>query len=72
MVFYLLHIQKKLCQKSCEDPFSPLQPVSDDIKKNSTAWVRERTIPTKRPPLVGEVMYEMQVMNPTEASHIPF
>jgi hypothetical protein len=25
------------------------------IKKNSVAWVRERTIPTERPPLVGEV-----------------
>jgi hypothetical protein len=25
------------------------------IKKNSMAWVRERTIPTEQPPLVGEV-----------------
>jgi hypothetical protein len=25
-------------------------------KKNSMVWVRERTIPTERPPLVGEVM----------------
>jgi hypothetical protein len=25
-------------------------------KLNSMAWVRERTIPTKRPPLVGEVI----------------
>jgi hypothetical protein len=24
--------------------------------KNSTVWVRERTIPTERPPLVGEVI----------------
>jgi hypothetical protein len=24
-------------------------------KKNSMAWVRELTIPTERPPLVGEV-----------------
>jgi hypothetical protein len=24
-------------------------------KKNSVVWVRERTIPTERPPLVGEV-----------------
>jgi hypothetical protein len=29
-------------------------PVS--IKKNSMVWVRERTIPTERPPLVGEVL----------------
>jgi hypothetical protein len=26
-----------------------------DMKKNSVTWVRERTIPTERPPLVGEV-----------------
>jgi hypothetical protein len=26
-----------------------------DIKLNSVAWVRERTIPTERPPLVGQV-----------------
>jgi hypothetical protein len=26
------------------------------IKKNSMVWVRERTIPTERPPLVGEVI----------------
>jgi hypothetical protein len=25
-------------------------------KKNSMVWVRERTIPTERPPLVGEVI----------------
>jgi hypothetical protein len=25
------------------------------IKKNSMVWVRERTTPTERPPLVGEV-----------------
>jgi hypothetical protein len=24
--------------------------------RNSVAWVRERTIPTERPPLVGEVI----------------
>jgi hypothetical protein len=24
-------------------------------KLNSVAWVRERTVPTERPPLVGEV-----------------
>jgi hypothetical protein len=28
---------------------------SKKIKLNSMAWVRERTIPTERPPLVGEV-----------------
>jgi hypothetical protein len=26
-----------------------------DKKNNSMVWVRERTIPTERPPLVGEV-----------------
>jgi hypothetical protein len=26
-----------------------------DVVKNSMAWVRERTIPTERPPIVGEV-----------------
>jgi hypothetical protein len=26
-----------------------------NLKLNSVAWVRERTIPTQRPPLVGEV-----------------
>jgi hypothetical protein len=25
-------------------------------KKNSMVWARERTIPTERPPLVGEVI----------------
>jgi hypothetical protein len=28
----------------------------DAVKKNSMIWVRERTIPTERPPLVGEVI----------------
>jgi hypothetical protein len=27
-----------------------------ELKKNSMVWVRERTIPTERPPLVGEVI----------------
>jgi hypothetical protein len=26
----------------------------NETKKNSVAWIRERTIPTERPPLVGE------------------
>jgi hypothetical protein len=26
------------------------------LKKNSMVWVREQTIPTERPPLVGEVI----------------
>jgi hypothetical protein len=26
------------------------------LKKNSIVWVRERTIPAERPPLVGEVI----------------
>jgi hypothetical protein len=26
------------------------------MKKNSVVWVRERTIPTERPPPVGEVI----------------
>jgi hypothetical protein len=30
-------------------------PLENVIKKNSMVWVRERTIPTERPPLVGEV-----------------
>jgi hypothetical protein len=29
--------------------------ISHSTQKNSVAWVRERTIPTERPPLVGEV-----------------
>jgi hypothetical protein len=36
---------------------SPSPPISSYIvKKNSMVWVRERTIPTERPPLVGEVI----------------
>jgi hypothetical protein len=35
--------------------FSRLRRYFFKIKKNSVVWVRERTIPTKRPPLVGEV-----------------
>jgi hypothetical protein len=31
------------------------QPSPIKLKKNSMVWVRERTIPTQRPPLVGEV-----------------
>jgi hypothetical protein len=30
--------------------------ISNTIKKNSMIWVRERTIPTERPPLVGGVI----------------
>jgi hypothetical protein len=30
--------------------------LSQQIKKNSVVWVRKRTIPTERPPLVGEVI----------------
>jgi hypothetical protein len=26
------------------------------LKKNSMVWVRERTIPTEQPPLVGQVI----------------
>jgi hypothetical protein len=45
-------------------PCSPLLPVSYKnwayyvlkTKLNSMVWVRERTIPTERPPLVGEVI----------------
>jgi hypothetical protein len=32
-----------------------LQNLSSEAKKNSVVWVRERTIPTERPPLAGEV-----------------
>jgi hypothetical protein len=28
----------------------------NELKLNSMVWVRERTIPTERPPLVGEVI----------------
>jgi hypothetical protein len=41
---------------------SSSKPVKQDVcvaqgkrKKKSVAWARERTIPTERPPLVGEV-----------------
>jgi hypothetical protein len=37
---------------NCKDP----QKYKQIIKKNSMVWVRERTIPTKQPPLVGEVI----------------
>jgi hypothetical protein len=30
--------------------------ISGTNKTNSMVWVRERTIPTERPPLVGEVI----------------
>jgi hypothetical protein len=33
----------------------PLLPMTSLKKLNSMVWVRERTIPTERPPLVGEV-----------------
>jgi hypothetical protein len=29
---------------------------SANLRKNSMVWVSERTIPTERPPLVGEVI----------------
>jgi hypothetical protein len=29
---------------------------SQQVKKNSMVWVRERTVPTERPPLVGEAI----------------
>jgi hypothetical protein len=32
-----------------------VQSESKDSEHNSVAWVRERTIPIERPPLVGEV-----------------
>jgi hypothetical protein len=33
----------------------PVLSDDDELKLNSVDWVRERTIPTERPPLVGEV-----------------
>ena len=36
-------------------PFEDLGVDGANIKKNSVALVRERTIPTERPPPVGEV-----------------
>jgi hypothetical protein len=33
-----------------------LHQASKEQQTNSMVWVRERTIPTERPPLVGEVI----------------
>jgi hypothetical protein len=37
-------------------PASNAMPNQLHVKKNSMVWVRERTIPTERPPLVGEAI----------------
>jgi hypothetical protein len=37
------------------DPSFPIHKKKQN-KKNSMVWVRERTIPNERPPLVGEVI----------------
>jgi hypothetical protein len=37
-------------------PYKDFKFVRDKTKLNSMVWVRERTIPTERPPLVGEVI----------------
>jgi hypothetical protein len=43
-----------VCEPSFRRNASP--PSSKTNKKNSMVWVRERTIPTDRPPLVGDVI----------------
>jgi hypothetical protein len=43
-----MEIAIRRCVKVCS--------VVDRYRKNSMVWVRERTIPTERPPLVGEVI----------------
>jgi hypothetical protein len=45
-----------LTQEATYPWFIDFQTMSDYKKKNSMVWVRERTIPTERPPLVGEVI----------------
>jgi hypothetical protein len=37
----------------CKDVCLRIKPFNN--KNNPAAWVRERTMPTERPPLVGEV-----------------
>jgi hypothetical protein len=44
-----------LYSNTSESVYYCLKFPSNIYKKNSVAWVRERTIPTVRPPLVGEV-----------------
>jgi hypothetical protein len=44
----------KPSNSECDVPSS--EPFSIHNKTNSMVWVRERTIPTERPPLVGEVI----------------
>jgi hypothetical protein len=47
-------LYKKFCGTSTQQWL--LWQVPEAIKKlNSVAWVRERTMPTERPPLVGEL-----------------
>jgi hypothetical protein len=36
--------------------YKPLKPVKKKKQTNSMVWVRERTRPTERPPLVGEAI----------------
>jgi hypothetical protein len=40
---------------NCAEVYDSILTIKRDINKNSQASVREQTIPTERPPLVGEV-----------------
>jgi hypothetical protein len=52
-----VHTFSKLCTKcDAHSLWDPLwNGIKPDAKLNSVAWVRDRTIQTERPPLVGEV-----------------
>jgi hypothetical protein len=51
----LMHIKRCSIHYQGTEIIWRLSRASFLIKLNSVAWVRERTIPTERPPLVGEV-----------------
>jgi hypothetical protein len=46
--------------------------ISSLVKLNSVAWVRERTIPTQRPPLVSEVIANLIEGATWSAQRIPY
>jgi hypothetical protein len=43
-------------RRSCPGHGNGSSMLLEDKKKNSMVWVRERTVPTERQPLVGEVI----------------